>query len=91
MAIRLGAIVSSVWSLKSVHRRLQPAGQLGGLEVRNGYTYSNAKDPRLWVPKLSGLGATLNFGHLRAWLILGAILLVPLAGLAVALVSAFCR
>lgn len=90
-AILLGAIVWSMWSLKSVHGRLERAGQLGGLEGWNGYIYSNAKDPRLWVPKFTGLGATLNFGHLRAWLILGAILLVPLAGLAFALVSAFCR
>jgi len=91
MAILLGAIVWSVWSLKSVHGRLEQAGQLEGLEGWNGFAYSNSKDPRLWVPKLSGLGATLNFAHARAWLILGAILLVPLAGLAFALVSAFCR
>lgn len=38
---------------------------------------------------LSGFGATLNFAHVRAWLILGAILALPLT--AVALVSAFCR
>jgi uncharacterized membrane protein len=90
-AALLGAIVWSVWSLKSVHRRLERAGQLGGLEGWNGVVYSNAKDPRLWVPKLSGFGATLNFAHARAWLILGAILLLPLGAVAVALVSVFCR
>jgi hypothetical protein len=90
-AILLGAIVWSVWSLKSVHRRLAQAGQLGGLEGWNGLSYSNAKDPRLWMPKLSGFGATLNFAHVRAWLVLGAILAFPLTGVAFALVSAFCR
>lgn len=90
-AALLGAIVWSVWSLKSVHRRLERAGQLGGLEGWNGVVYSNAKDPRLWVPKLSGFGATLNFAHVRAWLILGAILVLPVGAVVVALVSAFCR
>lgn len=90
-AILLGAIVWSVWSLKSVHRRLGQAGQLGGLEGWNGFIYSNAKDSRLWVPKVSGVGATLNFAHGRAWLVLGAILVLPLTAVAVALVSAFRR
>jgi hypothetical protein len=90
-AILLGAIVWSVWSLKSVHRRLEQAGQLGGLEGWNGFSYSNAKDPRLWVPKLSGFGATLNFAHVRAWLILGAILALPLTAVAVGLIAAFRR
>jgi uncharacterized membrane protein len=90
-AIILGAIVWSVSSLKSVHRRLERTGQLGGLEGWNGFIYSNARDPRLWVPKLSGLGASLNFAHMRAWLILGAILAVPLTAAAIGLVSAFRR
>jgi len=74
-----------------VHRRLERTGQLGGLEGWNGFIYSNAEDPRLWVPKLSGFGATLNFAHVRAWLILGAILALPLTAGAVALASALCR
>jgi hypothetical protein len=86
-AILLGAIIWSVWSLKSVHRRLERTGQLGGLEGWNGFIYSNAKDPRLWVPKLSGFGATLNFAHARAWLIPGGILVFPLTAVAVAVVS----
>jgi len=90
-AILLGAIAWAVRSLKSVHRRLERAGQLGGLEGWNGITYSNAKDPRLWVPKLSGFGATLNFAHIRSWLILGAILVLPLLAAGVALLSVFSR
>jgi len=90
-AALLGALVWSVWSLKSVHRRLEQAGQLGGLEGWNGLIYSNPKDPRLWVLKLPGLSATLNFAHVRAWLIPGAILVFPLTGVAFALVSPFCR
>lgn len=90
-AILLGAIVWSVWSLRSVHRRLERTGQLGGLEGWNGFIYSSAKDPRLWAPKLSGFGATLNFAHVRAWLILGAILALPLGAAAVGIGLAFCR
>lgn len=90
-ALILGAIVWSVWSLKSVHRRLEQAGQLGGLEGWNGIIYSNPKDARLWVPKIAGIGATLNFAHARAWLILAAILVLPLSAAAIGLVAAFCR
>lgn len=91
MAVLVAAIVWSVWSLKTVHRRLGQAGQLGGLEGWTGLTYNNPKDPRLWVPKLSGMGATLNFAHARSWIILAAILALPLTGAAVALVSVLCR
>ena len=90
MAIIVGTIVWAVWALKSVHRYLERNGQLGGLEGWSGFVYSNPKDPRLWVPKLSGLGATLNFAHVRAWLILGAILTVLLGGVVFALVARFC-
>jgi hypothetical protein len=44
--------------------------------------------PQAWLP---GFGATLNFAHVRAWLILGAILVLPLGAVAVGLVSALCR
>lgn len=41
-----------------------------------GLYYSNADDPRVWVPKLMGLGWTLNFAHRVAWVWL-AVLLAP--------------
>lgn len=91
MTILLCAGIWTAFSLKSVHRRLGREGQLGGLEGWNGVIYSNPKDPRLWVPKISGFGMTLNFAHGRAWLILGAMVALPLAGGVVALVSALCR
>lgn len=91
LAILLGAIVWSVRSLKLVYRRLEQAGQLGGLEGWNGLTYNNPKDPRLWVPKLSGFGTTLNFAHARSWLILAAILVLPLTAVAIGIASVLCR
>jgi uncharacterized membrane protein len=87
----VGAIVWAVWALKAVHRYLHRTDQLAGLEGWNGVIYSNPKDPRLWVPKLSGLGATLNFAHTQSWLILAAILAVPIGAVVVALVAGLCR
>jgi uncharacterized membrane protein len=90
-AIIVGAIAWAVWSLKSVHGDLAQAGRLGGLEGWNGIIYSNPRDPRLWVPKISGYGTTLNFAHRRAWLLLGSILMLSLGTAALGMVSAFCR
>lgn len=85
------AIAWAVRSLKSVHGDLERAGQLGGLEGWNGVIYNNPKDPRLWVPKISGYGTTLNFAHRRAWVMLGSILVLSLGAAAVGIVSTFCR
>jgi len=91
IVIILGAIVWAVWSLTSLHGELERASQLGGLEGWNGIIYSNPTDPRLWVPKISGYGTTLNFAHRRAWLILGSILVLSLGAAAIGIVSAFRR
>jgi uncharacterized membrane protein len=89
-AIILGAMGWAVWSLKSVHLELEQAGQLQGLEGWNGIIYNNPKDARLWVPKISGYGTTLNFAHRRAWVMLGSILLLSLGAAIVGVVSSFC-
>jgi uncharacterized membrane protein len=90
-AIILGAMGWAVWSLKSVHTELGKAGQLKGLEGWNGIIYNNPRDPRLWVPKISGYGTTLNFAHRRARVLLGTILVLSLGTAALGVVSAFCR
>ena len=43
----------------------------------HGPIYHNATDQRLWVPKRSGLGLTLNFAHRMAWPVLMLMILVP--------------
>jgi uncharacterized membrane protein len=48
----------------------------------HGLLYRNADDPRLWVPKILGVGYTLNLAHGLAWVILAVILAVPLATVA---------
>ena len=87
-------VVVTVWaacSLKSVHRELERTGRLGGLEGWNGIVYNNPRDPRLWVPKISGYGTTLNFAHRRAWVMLGSILVLSLGAATMGVISAFCR
>jgi uncharacterized membrane protein len=91
MIVIVGAIVWAVWALKAVHRYLYQTDQLAGLEGWNGVIYSNPNDPRLWVPTLSGLGATLNFAHAQSWMILIAILIAPIGGVILALVAVLCR
>jgi uncharacterized membrane protein len=91
MVVIVGAIVWSVRALRSVYRYLHRTNQLAGLEGWNGVIYSNATDPRIWVPKLSGLGATLNFAHTKSWLVLGAILVMPIGGVIVAIIAGLCR
>src|SRR5499427_2168781 len=85
------ATVWAAWSLKSVHGQLGRAGQLGGLDGWNGIIYNNPRDPRLWAPKISGYGTTLNFAHRRAWVMLGSILVLSLGAAAMGVISAFCR
>lgn len=43
-----------------------------------GLFYVNHDDPALFVEKRFGVGYTINFGHPRAWVLLGLLLGVPL-------------
>lgn len=64
---RLGTVI------RSLHQRKIP-----GLEGYTGVLYRNPNDPRLWVPKLSGLGYTINFAHPKGWLVFLAMIGIPL-------------
>ncbi|MEO8129578.1 MAG: DUF5808 domain-containing protein [Bryobacteraceae bacterium] len=46
-----------------------------------GLIYVNPDDPALFVEKRFGLGYTVNFGNRWSWILLPAILVVPLAGM----------
>ncbi len=43
--------------------------------------YFNPDDAALWVEKRAGIGYTMNFAHVSAWVIMALILLVPILGL----------
>lgn len=55
--------------------RLTPSSTDGW---RGGLLYVNAADPRLLVPKRSGLGWTFNFARPLAWVLLAVLMLGPL-------------
>lgn len=57
-------------------------------EGYSGLGYSNPKDSRLFVPKLMGMGWTINFAHRLAWPILALLLGVPLLAAVVGIVVA---
>lgn len=72
-----GAVVYPIARLLSLLHDLKAKG-----ELPPGYgacVYKNADDPRLWVPKVGGFGSTLNFAHPGAIPALLLILSLPLA------------
>jgi len=44
-----------------------------------GMFYFNRKDPRLIVPKMTGLGVTFNFASPYSWLVIIAVVLILVA------------
>ena len=50
-----------------------------------GMLYFNPDDAALWVEKRAGIGYTMNFAHVSAWIIMALILMVPILGLLAAL------
>jgi len=49
-----------------------------------GIFYVNPDDPALFIEKRFGVGYTINFGRPVAWVILAAVLLIPLAAIVLA-------
>jgi uncharacterized membrane protein len=68
--------------------RVAPTSEEGW---RGGLLYVNAADPRLLVPKRSGMGWTFNFARPAAWGVLALLLLFPLAVVALAAVASLSR
>jgi uncharacterized membrane protein len=69
--------VAMVWASRRT-RRLRAAG----IAIPEGYVgvfYRNPRDRRLWVPRVAGMGWTINFGHRLAWPVTIALVGVPLA------------
>jgi len=80
LAILFGAVrvVNATKSFANVRK-------LPGYE--NGLYYKNRDDPRLWVPKIIGIGTTLNFAHPWAWPVFLALTLGPIAVAIIALLA----
>ncbi len=68
--------IAMVWTARQT-RRLRERG----VAIPEGYTgvlYNNPRDARVWVPKIGGVGSTLNFAHRRAWLLMFVMACAPL-------------
>jgi len=77
--VDVGLIVGGamLWAARRT-RRLRAAGTA----IPEGYAgvfYRNPRDARLWVPKLAGIGWTINFAHRLAWPVMIALVSAPLA------------
>jgi len=90
MGLLLGAVVLALvaggLSISAAMRQMAAAGET----LPKGYgpfLYRNPEDSRLIVPKLIGIGWTLNFAHRAAWLLLGLMLLPVLVALVVILLA----
>jgi uncharacterized membrane protein len=77
VAIVAIAVLTGFVRMKRTHDALKREGKLEGFEGWNGFIYKNPKDPRLWVPKMIGVGYTFNFAHPLAWPLFILILSLP--------------
>ncbi|HEY4014833.1 MAG TPA: DUF5808 domain-containing protein [Polyangiaceae bacterium] len=62
------------------------AGHADKVEGYRGLHYANPNDSRLWVPKLTGVGTTINFAHPWAWPVMILLTGLPIAIVVVILV-----
>lgn len=75
----LVALAAGGARLATTLRELRQRGHGDKVEGYHALYYANANDRRLWVPKLTGWGWTINFSHPLGWPMLLLILAVPIA------------
>ena len=71
------AMIVGLTRLASTLRRERARGEK--VEGYHALHYANANDRRLWVPKLNGMGWTVNLAHPLGWPVLVLIIAVPIA------------
>ena len=72
-------------------REVRHLGHGEKVEGHHAFYYANANDPRLWVPKLSGMGYTLNFANPWSWPTMLLLVGVPIGLVLVDMVGAHSR
>lgn len=77
LAVIALAIIFGTVRVVSATKSFAKQQKLPGYE--SGLFYKNRDDPRLWVPKIIGIGTTLNFAHPWAWPVFLALTLGPIA------------
>lgn len=78
-----GAIGIGAWQMMKGARELKALGVLKDMDGWNGLVYNNPNDSRLWVPKITGVGYTLNFAKPGAKFAMGGIVAIPLVAMLV--------
>jgi uncharacterized membrane protein len=73
------SLVGGAIRLAASLRHLRASGHRAKLEGYHALHYANSNDSRLWVPKLNGMGWTINFSHPLAWPVFLLLLAVPIA------------
>jgi uncharacterized membrane protein len=75
----LVALAAGGVRLTAALRNVRARGGGAKLEGYHALYYANASDRRLWVPKVTGMGWTINFRHPLAWPMLALLVVVPIA------------
>jgi uncharacterized membrane protein len=81
----IGSIVAGIVHGSLAFAQARREGEISMPTGYHGLYYANREDDRLFVPKLSGLGWTINFSHPLAWPALLVIIALPF-GLALLIV-----
>ena len=79
LAPMLVAFAAGGARLAAALRSVRAGGGGAKLEGYHALYYANASDRRLWVPKVTGMGWTINFRHPLAWPMLALLVAVPIA------------
>jgi uncharacterized membrane protein len=87
LAILAAVVAPAIARLSAALREIRQSGHADKVEGYHVLYYSNVNDPRLWVPKLGGIGMTINFAHRWAWPMMLLLLGAPIALAAVSLLS----
>jgi uncharacterized membrane protein len=77
----LASLVAGGTRLAAALRSAREGARGAKVEGYHALYYANGSDRRLWVPKLSGMGWTINFSHPLGWPMLLLLLAVPIAAL----------
>lgn len=96
VVMAVGSVAPLVVYLRRLVAVKDQIGELAGTEVLGtrpdgwrlgGAVYYAPEDPAIFVPKRIGIGQTLNFARPTSWVVLGAILVVPILISLVALIN----
>jgi uncharacterized membrane protein len=73
------SLVAGAARLAAALGETRKSGRGATVEGYHALYYANARDSRLWVPKVTGLGWTINFAHRWAWPVFLLLLGLPIA------------